>query len=81
LRSKRRCAQALPHYEFALDRVGAAAPTARPIYGEAASCYSLVGRPDRSRVIVEGWLALHPNDAGFRSMRDQLVASAPATAP
>jgi protein O-mannosyl-transferase len=72
----RQCERALPHYEFALQRADPRPAQARPIYGEAASCYSLSGHNDRALQTVEAWLHWHSDDPGFRSMRAQLLAAA-----
>jgi hypothetical protein len=72
LRSLKRCKDALPHYAFALGHLGASLSD-RPVYGEAASCYSFAGDFEHSRAVIERWLASHPDDAGFRAMLASLT--------
>jgi hypothetical protein len=74
LRRERRCAEALPHYEASMWLAGNDRRH-RLIWGAAASCFSIAGDPQRSRAIIEAWLARHPGDAGFRAMRATLAGA------
>lgn len=68
LRAVGKCQQALPHYEFALRAVDPALLASRPVYGDAASCYSFAHDWPRTRAVIERWLRAHPNDTGFQQM-------------
>jgi hypothetical protein len=71
LGSSGRCAEAIPHYVFVLNRLGAV-PADRVVFGETASCYARTRDPASARVIVQRWLASHPADNGFQSMLSTL---------
>lgn len=71
----RRYREALPHFEIALNAPLPSRATARPLFGEAATCYSHVGDLDRALAVVERWLSYQPEDTGFQQMRATLQAA------